>query len=179
MVPHGEIPDELLVARINNGDEDAFQQLYLRYKDWVLRLAIRLTDDPEIALDVLQETFLYVLSKFPGFELRARFTTFLYPVVRHTSIRMMQKSRRLVTYAHNEDVLEIPVKDRPSQEAVRDDFSAMLRDMPEALRELLILRFVDELELKEIAEAMEIPLGTVKSRLHHALDRLRNYLGQI
>ncbi|HCF95748.1 MAG TPA: hypothetical protein DEW46_11850 [Verrucomicrobia bacterium] len=170
-----DISDVFLVARINNGDEEAFRQLYERYKDWVLRLAIRLTGDPELALDVLQETFIYVLSKFPGFELRARFKTFLYPVVRHTSIRLSQQSRRWQTFGEGPGAVEIPVEDQPSAAARLDEFEQMLRGLSEPMRELLILRFVDGLDLQEISQVLEIPLGTVKSRLHHAVDRLRRW----
>lgn len=175
MPTDNDISDVFLVARINNGDEEAFQQLYERYKDWVLRLAIRLTGDRELALDVLQETFIYVLSKFPGFELRARFKTFLYPVVRHTSIRLSQTSHRWDTIGEGNGAVEIPVEDQPSEASRRDEFEQMLRGLPEPMRELLILRFVDGLDLQEIAQVLEIPLGTVKSRLHHAVERLRRW----
>jgi DNA-directed RNA polymerase specialized sigma24 family protein len=54
-----------LVAAVNRGDENAFEALYLRHRDWVVALAHRFTGDSELALDVLQETFLYFLKKFP------------------------------------------------------------------------------------------------------------------
>src|SRR5688500_13279504 len=71
-----------LVAALNGGDVSAFNGLYYRYRDWVVRLAARFTGSDDDALDVLQETFSYVLRKFPGFRLTSAMTTFLYPVVK-------------------------------------------------------------------------------------------------
>ena len=78
--------DPELIAAINGGDTAAFEALYRRYRDWVVHLAARLTGDDHLALDVLQETFLYVVKKFPGFRLTAQFKSFLYPAVRNLSI---------------------------------------------------------------------------------------------
>src|SRR5437763_9266416 len=83
-----------LIAAINAGDVEAFDALYFRYQDWVANLAYRFTGDNDSALDVLQETFLYVLKKFPGFRLTAQFKTFLYPAVRNLSIGARRKSQR-------------------------------------------------------------------------------------
>src|ERR1041385_8586413 len=83
-----------LVAAINRGDADAFGVLYLRYRDWVTALAFRFTGDESLALDVLQETFLYFLKKFPGFKLTAQLKTFLYPVVKNLSIAARRKAER-------------------------------------------------------------------------------------
>src|SRR5579859_1936900 len=83
-----------LIAAINCGDTSAFEALYLRYRDWVTVLAYRFTEDNDLALDVLQETFLYFLKKFPGFVLTAQMKTFLYPVVKNLSIAARRKAQR-------------------------------------------------------------------------------------
>src|SRR5436305_13385912 len=83
-----------LIAAINGGDAAAFEVLYLRYRDWVTALACRFTNDNELALDVLQETFLYFLKKFPGFALTSQLKTFLYPAVRNLSIAARRKAQR-------------------------------------------------------------------------------------
>src|SRR6266481_5367864 len=80
-----------LIAAMNGGDAAAFDSLYFRYRDWVVGLAHRLTGDSDSALDVLQETFLYFLRKFPGFRLTANLKTFLYPAVRNLSIAARRK----------------------------------------------------------------------------------------
>ncbi len=162
-----------LVAAINVGDAAAFEILYFRYRDWVAALAYRFTGNEDLALDVLQETFLYVLRKFPGFRLTAHFKTFLYPAVRNLSIGARHKAAR---YQATEDELthlqsaEAPPVNAPGS----DDLKIILAGLPQEQREVLLLRFVDGLSLGEIAEAMDIPLGTVKSRLHNALETLRH-----
>src|SRR5436190_10540998 len=160
-----------LVAAINGGDAAAFEVLYLRYRDWVTALAYRFTSDNDLALDVLQDTFLYFLKKFPGFTLTSQLKTFLYPAVKNLSVAARRKAQR-----HQPTESELAALDRtptPEAPADQDDLAVVLANLPNEQREVLLLRFVDGLNLAEIAEAMEIPLGTVKSRLHNALDSLR------
>src|SRR6266481_8171490 len=90
----GTRSDLELIAGINSGDPDAFEVLYFRYRDWVVRLAYRFTRDDQASLDVLQETFLYFLKKFPGFRLTANLKTFLYPAVRNLSTGAREKSQQ-------------------------------------------------------------------------------------
>jgi len=157
---------------MNAGDPEAFEVLYWRHRDWVFNLAFRLTGDQALALDVLQETFLYLLRKFPGFELRASLRTFLYPAVRNLSIAARRKAHRSQTDADGLEVLQNLSTTDPNP-AGMEDLKAVLDGLPEEQREVLLLRFVDGLSLQEIAQAVVIPLGTVKSRLHNVLRVLR------
>lgn len=169
---HSHESDGALIAAVNAGDAGAFERLYFRYRDWVVQLAFRFTGDREIALDVLQETFLYVLRKFPGFQLTAQFKTFLYPVVRNLSIAARRKRDRLQS---DEALLEsLPAAEPASgPDDVRQALAEVLNALSPEHREVLLLRFADDLPLQEIAIALGIPTGTVKSRLHHALGSLR------
>ena len=164
--------DQELIELVNGGDVDAFETLYRRYRDWVYHLAWRFTGSPQDALDVLQETFTYLLSKFPGFSLTASMTTFLYPVVRHLSLTVRSKNRR---FTSDEEMLsEITAPALKDTHSSRSELAAVLAVLPDEQREVLLMRFVDDMSLQEIAVALNIPLGTVKSRLHHALQRLRD-----
>ena len=93
--------DEQLIESINKGDADAFETLYYRYRDWVYNLAWRFTGSQQDSLDVLQETFTYLLNKLPGLKLTASMTTFLYPVVRHIASNIRQKNRRFTSGEEN------------------------------------------------------------------------------
>jgi RNA polymerase sigma-70 factor (ECF subfamily) len=159
-----------LVAAANRGEVDAFEVLYRRHRDWVVGLAYRYTRDRELALDVLQETFLYVLGKFPGFELRSEMKTFLYPTVRHLSVALQSKATRRPP-ATGSMKFE-PPPDPCTDERLRG-LAELMEDLPVGQREVLVLRFADGLSLAEIAEALQIPLGTVKSRLHGAIETLK------
>ena len=172
-----ERSDLELIAAINCGDAVAFEVLYFRYRAWVVALACRFTRDEDAALDVLQETFLYFLRKFPGFRLTANFKTFLYPAVRNLSIAARRKAERYqATTAEIERLEQVPAPEPPTGKA-SDTLTAVLAQLPEEQREVLLLRFADGLSLAEVAAAMDIPLGTVKSRLHNALQTLRQAPG--
>ncbi len=161
-----------LIAAINSGNAAAFEVLYFRYRDWVVALAFRFMGDSDAALDVMQETFLYVLKKFPGFRLTANFKTFLYPAVRNLSIAARNKTARYQSSGNDADTLD-SLASPSTTTADSDGLEYVLSRLPEEQREVVLLRFVDELSLAEIADTMGIPLGTVKSRLHNALESLR------
>jgi RNA polymerase sigma-70 factor (ECF subfamily) len=170
MSPDGEPrSDQELVAAINGGDPSAFDGLYYRYRDWVVRLAMRFTNHHDDALDVLQETFAYLARKFPGMTLTSSMTTFLYPAVRNLSLAA--RRRRVTSTSGEHDLETIPVPN--SADTANDDISHVLSSLSDAHREILLMRFVDDMSLQEIADALALPLGTVKSRLHHALSTAR------
>jgi len=175
-MPHEhESSDDQLIARINRGDDGAFQQLYDRYRGWVYQLAMRLTEDQHLAEEVLQETFVDFVSRFPGMEINRRLTTYLYPMVRHIAIRRLEYVPGWET-GEGDDLRLGPLRTVGSNRTNgRDEFAEWLRGMPESMREPLILHYIDGMDLKEIAEALELPVGTVRARLHHSLDRLREY----
>jgi len=165
--------DRELIELANKGDPDAFEALYYRYRDWVYRLAWRFTGNQQDALDVLQETFTYLLGKFPGFELTASMTTFLYPAVRHISAGIRAKRRRFASDDEILGELAAPEVDGGADRG-RSELAAVLAVLPDEQREILLMRFVDDMSLQEIAIALNIPVGTVKSRLNRALRTLRD-----
>jgi RNA polymerase sigma-70 factor, ECF subfamily len=164
--------DQQLIAAIKAGDPAAFEVLYFRHRDWVVNLACRFTGSEDLALDVMQETFLYFLKKFPGFRLTANLKTFLYPAVKNFSIAARRKAGRYQSTEAEQQVLEQTATEAP-QPCRSSELVAALANLSGEHREVLLLRFVDDLSLAEIAEATAIPLGTVKSRLHNALGLLR------
>ena len=161
-------PDEALIERANRGEPDAFEALFRRYRDWVVSVAYRYTGDRDEALDVMQDTFAYLFAKFPGFSLTARLTTFLYPVVKNLCLDRLRKRRPSVDIDELADVLPAP-----EVGASNADLHRLVQTLPAAQREVLLLRFVDDLSLQQIAEVLEVPLGTVKSRLHNGLEAMR------
>ena len=165
--------DQELIAAINDGDSSAFELLYYRHRDWVVSLAYRFTGDRELAFDVLQETFLYFVRKFPGFRLTAQLRTFLYPAVRNLSIAARRKAERFQSDENEAGAIEEMAAAEPLA-SPDESLAAALEVLSDDHREVLLLRFVDGLSLAEIAEALSIPLGTVKSRLHNALASLRD-----
>lgn len=170
--------DASLVAACNRaaGEEAArsFTELYRRHREYVLRIALRFTDDRDIAADALQEVFAYLLKQFPppgaGLDLRARLTTYLYPIAKNTTLTLLRKARRDRGAGIEPDELTAPEDPAVGD----DDLDRLLNSLAPDRREILNLRFVDGMALDEIAEALAIPTGTVKSRLHHAIRELRD-----
>ena len=169
--------DATLVGICNEGDAraaaDAFEALYRRHKDFVLRVALRFAPDVDTALDTLQDTFVQLLRRFPpngeGLRLTAKMTTFLYPIARNATISAQRKASGLPLAGEvTPDDLPAP----PAREA--DGIGGLLADLPAGQREALTLRFVDGLTLVEIARALDVPLGTVKSRLHLGIAALKS-----
>jgi len=176
------LSDPELVELCNSGGREdataAFGLLYRRHRDYVMRVALRFSSDREIAADTLQETFIYLLQKFPpsgdGLVLTARLRSLLYPVAKNLTITALKRRRREERPA-GFDPDRLP--DSRTLDPPREDLARIVEGLSAAHREVLLLRFVDGMRLKEIAEALEIPPGTVKSRLHFAVLRLREKLG--
>lgn len=168
--------DVELVERCNSGDaataQHAFAMLYERHKGFVLKVANGIVHDNSLALDALQETFTYLLRQFPptgdGLRLSARLTTYLYPIARNSAITQLRKAKRLPEGEFDPD-------DLPTAPATDDtDIRSVLQELPADRREVVLLRFVHDFSLADIAEALDLPVGTVKSRLHGAIQQLRN-----
>lgn len=175
-----------LVKAVNAGDWDAFDALYHRHCDWAYRLAWRFAGDPTDALDAVQEVFVYLAKKFHqpgGLELTAGITTLLYPAVKHTALAIKRKRRQTPAYGIENEVPAPPPG--PRLEQTRLELAEALSGLSDAHREVLLMRFVDDMTLEEIAQALQIPIGTAKSRLHHAIagvrhdPRMRRYFSDI
>ncbi|MBK8979496.1 MAG: sigma-70 family RNA polymerase sigma factor [Planctomycetes bacterium] len=162
--------DAELLDAFRRGDAAAFAALYHRHRAFVMRVALRFGGaDHDEALDVLQDTFAWLIDRAPGLALRHRLSTLLYPVAKHLAADRRRRRARAPQ----------PL-DATTEPAVLPGFPADVRawfaDLGELQQEVLGLRFADGLSLEEIATALGVPLGTVKSRLHHALRQLREKL---
>lgn len=170
--------DRALISAINAGPpgaEEAFEALYLRHRAWCARVARRMTPDEAEAMDLVQEAFLTLLEQFPGYEPRGEVTSFLYAVMRHRALtagRRRGRERRarvgLQLRLARTDEPRTP-DEPPDTQRVR----AAIDRLPPPQREALLMRIVDGMSVAEVAAALDVPEGTVKSRLHHALAALR------
>lgn len=176
MVPDDRLSDGELVELCNSAEpgraRQAFGILYERHKEFVLRVALATVHDHSLALDALQETFTSVLSKFPppgsGLDLTAKFTTYLYPIARNAAVSQLRKAKRsLPDDAKEPDELAFLGPEPDS------DLDALLRELPAGRREIVLMRYVLDLSLADIAAALDVPVGTVKSRLNSAVSQLR------
>ena len=182
------------VAKAAKGDHEAFRELVERYQSRAYGLALRVMRDEESARDVVQEAFLKAYRSLDRFEGRSSFYTWFYRVVMNSCLdaKRRQPAGRYVEWdeqramqtptATGMDAVD-PDRQRaagPSGELeraqLRDALRRAIEQLPDDARQTLVLREVDGLSYAEIAEALEIPKGTVMSRLHHARKRLRTLL---
>lgn len=163
-------PSDLeLVEQVNRGPPGhraAFEKLYDRHNGFVYRVALRFTRRADAAQDAMQDTFAAFYARFPGFELQGRLTTYLYAVARNCALKSVRKA------APNRSQIDAPAADHdfpPEFEPLR----RAVDDLPESQREVLLMRIADDMSVGEVAMALGIPTGTVKSRLAAAIGTLR------
>ena len=174
--------DTELVARARQGDEAAFEQLVLRHQRYVFNLAYRVLGDYTEAEDITQEAFVRVWRGLSGFRGQARFTTWLYRIVHNLCLnRLPGLQRELLQTEPLEEVLADPGPSPADLFAVRQQMvflHAQLDRLPEKYRLGLTLRYLQHLSYDEIAAALEMPMGTVKTHIHRARRLLRERLSQ-
>jgi RNA polymerase sigma-70 factor (ECF subfamily) len=169
---NGVRTDEQLLARVAGGHRDAFAVLYERHAERILRFAMRVVRAPHLAEEVLQETMMVVWNEADRFEGRSKATTWMLGIARNLSHNLLRREARGARQPNLPVVGEDP---GPSAERSVRVEAAVGRLSPR-LREVLHLVFHEELTLREVAEILGIPEGTVKSRMYHARKALAKEL---
>jgi RNA polymerase sigma-70 factor (ECF subfamily) len=190
------LSDHDVVARARDGDQEAFRVLVERYQGRLHSLALRVLRDPEQARDAVQEAFLKAYTSLDRFEGRSSFYTWLYRLAMNLCLDLKRRDhsdRRLETPEPADLERVATVESRPadqrhwrdhedapdeavSRAELREQVARAIATLPEASRETLILREIEGLSYTEIAEALDIPRGTVMSRLHYARRRVQEIL---
>lgn len=171
------LPDEAeLLCRAQGGEAAAFGRMVELYAELVWRCARGLCGDDQEAENLAQETFVEAWRSLPRFDGRARFSTWPYGVLRHRYLKWRRKSR--VVSEEDDEAVERPSREAdPSAAAQQAEEARLVRAalaaLPDEHRTVLELRFFAGASLDEIATPIGCPLGTVKSRLHHGLEKLR------
>lgn len=176
--------DELLIQRAQRGDLEAFEALVRRYEGPLYGFFCRLARDPHLAEDLFQETFLRAFKNRTAFDPGRRFASWLYGIA---TIAWKDHLRReaKVSPSPQRGEAELRVLDDqagPAEEVERREIQEVVREeierLPEDQRLIVILRHYQGFNYEEIGEALRLPLGTVKSRLHYALARLKERLSR-
>lgn len=175
------LPDEMLALAAILGDLRSFDALALRYRAAAYRVAQSIAGS-ELAEDAVQESLLLAFKALPSIEEPAKFASWLYAITRRVSLRMSQRSRQERSHQVDLDAALIEHSEAFSRPlAPRDTFEeAWVRAAVDALDEdhrlILKLRFYDEMPLARIADFLDLPLTTVKWRLHRAKRLLHEKL---
>ena len=175
--------DAELVERFRGGDAEAFAALVHRHRDRVYRVCLRVTGDVEEALDASQEAFLSALRNLDRFRGDAAFTTWIHRIAVNASYdRLRARARAPVLHAVGDDDAPHPepgpaVPDHADAVADANDVAAALALVPEEFRAALVLADVEDLPYDEISSILEVPVGTVKSRVHRGRVALARAMG--
>jgi RNA polymerase sigma-70 factor, ECF subfamily len=176
--------DQQLVQRVQKGDKSAFDLLVLKYQHRVLKLVSRFVSDAAEAQDVAQEAFLKAYRALPSFRGDSAFYTWLYRIAINTAKNTLVSNRRRPVdfdldlqdpeqYDRHARLKEI---DTPEgvllTEEIRLVVERAMEQLPEDLRTAIVLREIEGLSYEEIAEAMDCPVGTVRSRIFRAREAI-------
>lgn len=186
--PAGLTDEALLVRYRETGDRTLFAELVYRYERELFGFLCRYLGDRQMAEDVFQATFLQVHLKCESFELERKFRPWLYTIATRKAIDLRRRNQRHrmasldeSTKQSADDVSQLidclESDDRsPVEEVLGAERVAMIRDtldqLPESLNTILHLIYYQGLKYREAAEVLNVPVGTIKSRLHSAINRL-------
>jgi len=181
--------DDAIVERARAGDRAAFQTLFERYHRRAFAIAIGVVKRPEDALDVVQDAFIKVHKHIGNFQGTSSFYTWLYRIVMNLAIDHIRKARKVTEWGddvqRDDDagdgtlVPHMP-DENPSKAVVRRELSAKinaaLETLPEYHRAVILLREVEGMSYEEMAQVLDVPKGTIMSRLFHARRKLQEQL---
>jgi RNA polymerase sigma-70 factor (ECF subfamily) len=190
--PQEKQPEADLVSRLKAGDPKAYQELMTTYERRIYSFAFGFLRDPDEAMDIVQDTFLRVFRKIETFKGDSAFTTWLYRIARNLCIdKLRRKKRAPMGEFDDQRRHEVQTHDRPALVGSMDAYAPqesslrneLGRELMEALdslgerhREVLLLRELEGFSYAEIAEAMDLPIGTVMSRIYHARQKVQHML---
>jgi len=178
-----------LVAKAKEGDQNAFSKLMARYRDSIFFMVLKMVHNRDDAEDLTIEAFGKAFNSISNYSADYAFSTWLFKIATNNSIDFIRKKRLQTTSLDQTSTTDdgettpIAVRDHapdPEETVIKDQRAAKIREAIEQLspkyRSLIELRYLDELSYEEIAEKLDLPLGTVKAQLFRAKDMLYNML---
>ena len=181
MVTVTAVNETELIARAKNGDRNAFSELVCLHAEGVRSVIYRMCGDAQIAEDAAQETFIQAWLHLSAYRPQSSLRNWLYRIGVNAATDMLRKEKRILPNA----LEDLPLQDPqlgPEALASQGERIAVIQkavlSLPEACRAVLVLREYEGLSYQEIAETLDIPVGTVMSRLNYARKLLRDKLEQ-
>jgi RNA polymerase sigma-70 factor (ECF subfamily) len=183
--------DKKLVKRVQRGDKGAFDLLVLKYQHKIVNLVMRYVRDPELALDITQEAFIKAYRALPRFRGDSAFYTWMYRIAVNTAKNHLAAQRRrpmsveLDMQDPEQYDLHAKLKETDTPEAItlsnemQETIERAISALPEDLRTAIILRELEGMSYEEIAQTMECPVGTVRSRIFRARDAINKKVGSL
>jgi RNA polymerase sigma-70 factor (ECF subfamily) len=176
--------DAPLVERVKQGDVKAFEMLVVKYQRRIERLVGRMVRDVDLVPDIAQETFIRAYRALPQFRGDSAFYTWLYRIAINTAKNHLVAMGRRPTHFNldtqdpeqSEVLSELHDLDTPEgfaqSDEIREAINRTIRNLPEELRTAILLREIEGMSYEEIAQTMECPVGTVRSRIFRAREAI-------
>lgn len=176
--------DKALVLRVQQGDKDAFDHLVRKYQHKIILLVNRYVKDPGEAQDIAQESFIKAYRALANFRGDSAFYTWLYRIAINTAKNyLVSRARRSTEYTVDvleaeqvENAQQLQGMDTPEQELYNEEIleaiKSVIDGLPEEMRNAIMLREFDGLSYEEISQAMDCPVGTVRSRIFRAREAI-------
>lgn len=164
--------EDLIVLSAQAGNERAFALLFRRHHAALVRFAARMSRDPQLAQEAVQEAWIRIAGRIRRLEDPRAFRSWLFRAVRWQVLDLLKRPR----YPEEslvEEAVESPAETAPESPDGYPELVARIADLPAIERQSLHLFYLDEMKISEIAVVLDIPPGTVKSRLNRARNRLR------
>lgn len=176
-----QTPDRELMGMVAGGDRAAFTEVMHRHEDMVFAVCLRLMGNRDLAFDATQETFITVFRKADRFRGESALTTWLYRVATNTCFDLQRKAKRRATEALPEhyDPIDRGANDPFESADVRPDIAAAIAELPHEYRAAIVLADAHGLALGDVADILDVPVGTVKSRVYRARRLLAEALGNL
>ena len=160
-----------IVRKVLGGDANAFETLVLEYEKNVYNIALRMTGNSEDAADMTQEAFIKAYNSLQSFRGDSKFSVWLYRIVSNVCLDFLRSKNRRPTVS-----LSVEDDDGEDAQLTRDSVRRGLDSLPPDYRQILLLREIQGLSYDEIAQALSLEVGTVKSRIFRARKRLCTFL---
>lgn len=183
VVPFTTTSDPELVANAARGLEGSFDELVNRYQRPISAFVYRMVGDYDAALDLTQEIFIKVYASLSRYRPEFKFSTWIYKIAHNAAIDHLRRTssrERSLSVGTETDNYELPLESEgltPEQQSEREErrgeIETVVRSLPTAYRELIVLRHSQDLTYEEIVDVTGLPLGTVKNRLFRAREMMR------
>ena len=172
--------DEKLISRFQEGDINAYNELVKRYKDRLLNFVLRYFNNVEQAEDVVQDTLIKLYTHASYYKNVAKFSTWIFTIAKNNALTELRKNKRKKTdslWTEDGQIIDINSKEESLDSKVQneiaiDQLNKFLDEIPENFRMAVVLRDFQELSYEEISKILEIPIGTIKSRINRGRIQL-------
>ena len=172
--------DEKLILRFQEGDINAYNELVKRYKDRLLNFVLRYFNNVEQAEDVVQDTLIKLYTHASYYKNVAKFSTWIFTIAKNNALTELRKNKRKKTdslWTEDGQIIDINSKEESLDSKVQneiaiDQLNKFLDEIPENFRMAVVLRDFQKLSYEEISKILEIPIGTIKSRINRGRIQL-------